>query len=349
MDDIHEILTSISNHSVEGSVLATIVDVKGSAYKKEGAMMLFKPDGSQTGMLSAGCLEVDLAERIERMGIGKKPELLTYDMRADNDLLWGQGSGCNGVIKVLVEPVDRMLLQHLQRVKEALNSDQKVLVYKELPVENGTMNYLFQTDNAQFGEVNEPSTINQVIRKAISFSYIRGTQYMTSTQQFLYLDCYQPKPRLIIIGAGDDAKPIVRLASQTGFRVEVADWREELCNQFNFPEAVKHYLGFPNELQHQIHFKASDYVILLTHNFQRDKELLAFLKEQPLRYLGVLGSAKRTKRLLGGQEPPNHLFSPIGINIDAEGAKEIAISVIAELIQVKKKSVTSGEPVSEIS
>ncbi|WP_018931883.1 XdhC family protein [Gracilibacillus lacisalsi] len=345
MDDIHEVLTSLTNQQV-GSILATIVDVKGSAYKKEGAMMLFKPDGSQIGMLSAGCLEVDLVERITRLGIGKEPELITYDMRADNDLLWGQGSGCNGVIQVLVEPVDHVLLQHLYRIKKALDNGQKVLIYKELPTENKAMNYWFQTNGAQFGKVNENSTLNQLMQSSNSFT--RGTQKMTHSQQAIYFDCYQPKPRLIVIGAGDDAKPIVRLASETGFRVEIADWREELCNTINFPEANKHYLGFPKELQQQISFHTTDYVILLTHNFQRDKELLSFLIEEPLRYLGVLGSARRTKRLLAGQRPPKNLFSPIGININAESANEIAVSVMAELIQEKKKMLKSEEVVDEI-
>ncbi|UOQ83363.1 XdhC family protein [Gracilibacillus salinarum] len=349
MDDIHEILQAISTHDVEGSVIATIVDVQGSAYKKEGAMMLFSPEGLQTGMLSAGCLEEDLAERIKRFGVGRQAELLTYDMRAEHDLLWGQGSGCNGVIQILVEPVNRALLFHLNKMKDLLNKGKAITVWKELPEGDNRMNYLYQSGTEHFGHVKQDDGFLQVIKTASYLSGEKGVHKLGEMKKRIYCDCYKPKPRLVIFGAGDDAKPLVSLADQSGFNVELADWREGLCNKQRFPEVQQVYVGFPHELQQQITLNPSDFVILLTHNFLRDKELLAYLKNERLRYLGILGSTKRTKRLLGGHEAPANLFSPIGISIDAEGPDEIAVSIVAELIQQKKKQWNEEVTIRESS
>ncbi|UOQ49913.1 XdhC family protein [Gracilibacillus caseinilyticus] len=349
MDDIHGILQAVSTHDVEGSVIATIVDVQGSAYKKEGAMMLISPDGLQTGMLSAGCLEEDLAGRIKHFGVGRQAELLTYDMRAEHDLLWGQGSGCNGVIQILVEPVNRALVFHLNKIKDLLDKGRTITVWKELPAENNQMNYLYQSDEEHFGHVNQDDGFLHVTKNASYVSGEKGVKKLGETKKRIYCDCYKPKSRLLIFGAGDDAKPLVSLADQSGFIVDLADWREAFCDKQRFPEVRHFYVGFPNELQQQLKLKSSDFVILLTHNFQRDKELLAFLKNEPLRYLGILGSAKRTKRLLGGQEAPANLFSPIGLTIDAEGPNEIAVSIVAELIQQRKKQWSEEVSIRETS
>jgi xanthine dehydrogenase accessory factor len=104
-----------------------------------------------------------------------------------------------------------------------------------------------------------------------------------------------------------------------------------------FPKADQIIVAFPEESLKQLTFNPSDSVVIVSHNFQRDKEYLHSLLYHDLTYLGVLGSRSRTERLLGGKEIPTHLKSPVGLSIGAEGPEEIAVSIVAELIQQRKR------------
>jgi len=147
---------------------------------------------------------------------------------------------------------------------------------------------------------------------------------------------YTPKPRLIIIGAGNDVIPVARLAQSAGFRVVVADWRESLCTLERFP-GTELVLGFPCEIMPLLNVNKGDYLILMSHNFPRERELLEMVVDCEYAYLGIMGSKTRTARLLDGLPPLKYVHSPVGLSIGAEGPEQIAISIAAELIACKQK------------
>ncbi|MCP3028435.1 XdhC family protein [Halobacillus sp. A5] len=325
MEDIHLILKELSCTGVKNGVLATIIHVEGSAYKKEGASMLFKTDGTQVGMLSAGCLEEDLTARIDQQSLGEFPETIVYDMRGYSELSWGEGSGCNGVIHVLVQPLNKRLFQQMYEVKKLLN-ERKAVTWVQ-PLSGG------MDENSRFLTKNKDLDSFLSLKKDQRWS---GVEFEPSMNQFIFVHHFNPKPRLFVFGAGKDAVPLVSFAARAGFSVVVCDWRPALCHKSRFPEADRLLHGFPEEMLPDIQFHPSDYVVILTHNFQKDKEIVSHLIDKPLSYLGILGSAARTKRLLGLKELPNHITSPIGFSIGAKGPEEIAISVVAELVSVKR-------------
>ncbi|WP_458122787.1 XdhC family protein [Paenibacillus sp. Z3-2] len=147
---------------------------------------------------------------------------------------------------------------------------------------------------------------------------------------------YTPKPRLIIIGAGNDVIPVARLSRSAGFRVVVADWRESLCTSERFPEAEL-VVGFPREIMPLLNVNNGDYLIIMSHNFPRERELLEMLVDCDYAYLGIMGSKTRTARLIDGLPSLKHIHSPVGLSIGADGPEEIAISIAAELIACKHK------------
>lgn len=322
MEDIHDVLDAIDSAS-SGGVLATVVQVTGSAYKKEGASMLFQPDGTQIGLLSAGCLEEDLAERLK--GSEARYEEVVYDMRGEDELSWGEGSGCNGVISVWTEKLDDAYIQHLLKLKGVLQTGQSVVMMKKRGEAPG---YLFIPEEGEpFGSwAGGVPDDCKVIERGMFYSRALGGE--------VYVQRIRPKRRLIVFGAGPDARPLVSFAAGAGFSVTVCDWRPALCHNACFPAAERRIIGFPDELLAQIETKPDDCVVIMTHNFKRDQELLHVLKGKELRYLGVLGSKKRTARLLGSDSIPAHITSPAGLAIQAEGAEEIAVSIVAQLIQV---------------
>ena len=335
MDGIHEILDAI-DRSVNDDVLATIIRVEGSAYQKEGTSMLFRGDGTQIGLLSAGCLENDLSFQVQDIIDQRTPKTVIYDLRDEDDLSWGQGPGCNGVISVLLEPIDACLREHLYKLKFHLDSGVRVTVIKKIAKDESVSEYLFMTDDQQlFGKWHGrvPSKIKKRLNEIHQTSPNSGITFFSELSADFYIQCFEPKPRLIVFGAGRDAVPLVKMASQAGFSVLVSDWRPSLCKEEFFPDADQIIIGFPSDVMPMLALARQDSVIILTHHFQRDRELLDLLKGQKLRYLGVLGSKARTKRLLDGKDIQLELSSPAGLPIRAEGPEEIAVSIVAELIQ----------------
>ncbi|MBM7571130.1 XdhC family protein [Aquibacillus albus] len=345
MEDMYDIINEVCVSSDnDGHVLATIVDVEGSAYKKEGASMLFKQDGAHVGMLSAGCLEEDLAARIE-VGLHHTDPLVTYNMKSVDELSWGEGSGCNGVIRVLMEVVDAPLKSHLMKLKHYLELGKAVTSIKKIKCQTNENEYLFFVDSQEvFGEWigDIPAELKQLASNTPSPFFKSGIRKINELSSTIYIHQIQPKPRLFVFGAGTDARPLVDFASKAGFSVHVIDWRPALCNKKYFPTADNITIGFPDEVMNQLSISSHDFVVILTHNFNRDKQIVSFLLNLELRYLGILGSRQRTKRLLGGEEIPSKITSPIGLNIDAIGAEQIAISVVAELIQLSNKAQLRG-------
>jgi xanthine dehydrogenase accessory factor len=324
MEDIYSILDVIDRPG--GKVLATIIDVKGSAYKKEGASMIFFEDGTRVGMISAGCLEEDLA--IKAAEVIKKGTVATvhYDMSDEDDLSWGQGAGCNGLITILLEFVDERLSVDLKRLKGYLLANIPVLALKKI---GDLGEYLFLPRKGEpfgwwDGEIPE--------------EYYEAKSGMFQEQR-IFQHLFRPKPRLIIFGAGPDVKPLVSFAAKVGFSVFLCDWRVECCNNENFPEADCVLTGFPLEIIGKLSFLPTDFVVIVTHHFQRDQEILMNLPHKKICYVGVLGPRERTKRLLTGRKTPEWVHSPVGISIGARGPEEIAISILAELIEIWRKIV----------
>ncbi|WP_413300587.1 XdhC family protein [Bacillus sp. 1P10SD] len=322
MDDIYPIFEVMEKKG--NKAIATIINVKGSAYKKEGSSMIFFEDGSYNGILSAGCLESDLAIQAKKVMREQETLILQYDLSEENDFGWGQGAGCNGTIDILLEPLTSQLIKDYRHVKSLLNNHKPVIVLKRLD-ELGE--YVFiEEDGASFGNWSGKIPI-------IEFTSKSGVM----TEKSIFQHTHQPKPRLIVFGAGSDAIPLVTLAAETGFSVIVCDWRSELCQKKHFPTAESVMVGFPKELVDQLTFSSYDFVVIMSHHFQRDQEFLLYLLHENVRYLGVLGPRARTKRLLNGEDIPNWIFSPIGVAIQAVGSEEIAVSIIAEMIEVWRK------------
>lgn len=323
MEDIYSILDVIERPG--GKVLATIIDIKGSAYKKEGSAMVFLADGSPNGLLSAGCLEYDLGLKAEEVLQKEATAVVQYDMSDETDFGWGQGAGCNGTITILLEWVDKRLEADLLTLKRLLQANIPVLAFKNISAPG---EYLFLPKEGEpFGRWKEE--IPDVCYKKKS-GLIQ--------ERMIFRHVFQPKPRLILFGAGPDARPLARIAAQTGFTVFVCDWREEYCRRDHFPEADRLILGFPREIFELINFTEMDFVVIMSHHFQRDQEILASLPIGKLQYVGVLGPRERTRRLLFNQKIPEKLHTPAGLSIGADGPEEIAVSILGEIVEARRKS-----------
>ncbi|TXC91526.1 XdhC family protein [Metabacillus litoralis] len=331
--DIFEILDSLSS-SPHKNVLATIVDVNGSAYRKEGAMMLFQENDTQVGLLSGGCLEVDLKARISEGNYQPHSQFVTYDLSGEDDLSWGQGTGCNGVVKVLIESLSPKLINDLVKVRDYVNDGLDVKYVRSISKAGKVLNYIFSVEKKQkfFGDWKGSIP---------DFDSLKEDKLVENdiSESFLYFKTIRARSRIIIYGAGPDAVPLVILAKQLGYQTIVVDWRPEYCSEEYFPDADDRIIAFPQEVEKKLCLRETDSFVLMTHSYEKDKELINQLLLKQINYVGLLGSRTRAERLLTGMEIPPSFHYPIGLPIGAEGPNEIAISIIAEIISLRKVSV----------
>lgn len=325
MDDIHPILDRMDEKGKK--VMATILEVEGSSYKKVGSTMLFLENNVQIGMLSPGCLEEDLARRCETVWESGRAMTFDYDLRSESDEGWGRGYGCNGVLHLLLEPVDEQLSEDLRQLKHFLDANIPVLLYKKIETE---IEYLFLPEEGEpFGWWQ--GEIPQQEDDEGKSGMVAGTS--------LFKQFFVPKPRLFVCGAGPDARPLVALAAKSGFSVTVSDWREALCSKEYFPQADQLIVKSTREWLRKFTFYPNDLIVIMTHAFQIDQIILKKVIRENVKYIGVLGPRERTKRLLGCEDIPDMIHSPIGVPIGAIGAEEIAVSIVAQLIEVNRKLV----------
>ena len=311
----------------QGIVVAHVIHVDGSAYRKEGAWMCFLEDGSTIGLLSGGCLEQDLHYRAQSMFHTGGVDLFDFDMRAEDDLGWGRGAGCNGIVTVMMRDVDPEFKKALSFMLEQLHQGQTVYYLQSL---DSSYDYLFANLTSRHGTLTKNPTIDEVQ----AFQQSARSKWMQDGHFYEQWIC--PEPNLYLFGAGVDARPFAALASTVGYAVHVCDWRDGLCTKENFPAATSFIVAPIENLLNRIIFNELDSVVIMTHDFQVDKQILHNLQSLKLLYVGLLGSEKRTRRLLG-QPVPDWLNSPIGLSIGAEGPEEIAVSIVAEMISIRKR------------
>ncbi|SDW41482.1 molybdenum cofactor sulfurylase [Marinococcus luteus] len=330
MDHLHDIIPQLS--ADEKQILATITNVEGSAYRKEGTTMLLKTDGSSVGMLSSGCLEGDLHYRIEDVH-ADGTQIVSYDMRGYEELSWGEGTGCNGVIEVLLEPVTEALAASMRSMHAFVNQGETVLRWATT-AESGWF---------VCGREPDKQTEELAVQAAAMKRRSGRSSISDSRGEKIFVQTIRPRPRLFIFGAGSDARPLVQMAARCRYAVTVLDWRPDALETVNneVPEAGR-VLGFPHEWWTETAFRRGDMAVIMTHHFERDREVLTHLLQQPMAYIGVLGSKMRTKRLLQTEELPEIVTTPIGLSIGAEGPEEIAVSVVSQLIALQN-AVKTGE------
>ncbi|WP_051620345.1 XdhC family protein [Paenibacillus sp. UNC451MF] len=314
--DMHSLLAVYFRTETTGAVLATVVEVEGHAYRKAGATMLLMGDAGRRGGISPGCLEADLNERVEDILKSGLPQWVEYDMRPADDYSWGDAVGCGGKIRVLLEPVQGCLLAELVELNKRLDSGETVCFIRRLGSDGA------EVVSYRMKEANEES-----VRDSARVFDVGGRRV---------LECiYAPRPRLLLFGASDDAIPVARVTAQSGFCVKVADWREGLCTSERFDQAEL-LIGSPKEVLQRSGLSYGDFVVVMSHSFPKDQELVRLLLSRQVRYAGIMGSKVRTERLLEGEVPPPWFRFPVGVPIGADGAEEIAVSIAAELIQVRR-------------
>ncbi|GAA3985065.1 XdhC family protein [Mucilaginibacter dorajii] len=356
MKELKDIVTAFDIAEKNGlqTALATVVHVEGSSYRRAGARMLITENGQLTGAISGGCLEGDALRKARLVMAQSKPMLVTYDTTDDDDAKFGVGLGCNGIIHILIEPVFTAKKDNpIQLFKKFLSRREPVVLITLFTMNDkqaaqpGTC-LLLNKDKQITGKFPDEAITTDLLSDAmdvlqhgnsVTKTYLYGDKFTC------FIELMQPAVSLVIFGAGNDAIPLVQIASVLGWQIYIVDGRSNYAIPERFPQAQKIITSKAENVLEHIVIDERTVIILMTHNYNYDSCVLKQLLPLKPSYIGVLGPQKRLQKILdefaqnGEKTSPElleNVFGPAGLDIGSENADEIALSIIAEMQAVLK-------------
>ena len=359
MKEIKDIILAYSEAQKRGlqSALATVVHLEGSSYRRPGARMLVTEEGMMTGAISGGCLEGDALHKALFVMNQQEARLVTYDTNDDDDLTLGVQLGCNGIIQILIEPVHpENPLNPIELLKKIRAKRQQAVLVTFFDPENKNKNQpgtrlLLEEDGSLHGNLDDrllKETVLEDARKAMLLKQSLFKKYNTANQQVTaFIEYFTPAVSLVIVGAGNDAHPMLGIADILGWETSIVDGRATHATAERFMAACQVLVSRPESALEHIPIDDQTVFVLMTHNYNYDLAILRALLQTKAVYIGVLGPKKKLDRMLdeiqaGGLklngEQLSRVYGPVGLDIGSETPGEIAISVIAEI-----KSVLAGK------
>jgi len=317
----------------EAFVLATVIATEGSTYSKTGTQMLITAASHLRGLLSGGCLEVDLVEHAREVLATGATHVASYDMRGADDLLFGIGSGCEGAMSVLLQRVgpaeDWQPLAQVAACIEARRAETLALI-----VDGAAAGRAWWTGGGN-APWPEPQSVCYARAATDAPAQLRECRIGGAPVRVLVMPL-APPPRLLLCGAGADAVPLARLAVGLGFAVTVCDHRPALATAERFPHCEVHCAPAA-QLDAMVEALQVDAAIVMSHHLPADLEYLRALAARPaIAYVGLLGPAARRERLLTDLGPlaaalRPRLRAPLGLDIGARTPEAIALAAAAEI------------------
>ena len=332
LDTSLELLRERAPATQTARVLATVVATAGSTYRKPGARMLIMADGSYLGLLSGGCLEADLKIHAQEVMDSGVPRAVEYDMRGPDDILFGIGAGCEGAMRVLLEPAGpgspaAAALAAAGEATQAGHSRSLVSVHESVDVPLGTYD----------AAPHLPSALTQAAAQSLVDGVSRGIDWEESGHRTrAFVQFLAPPPHLLICGAGPDAQPVVGAARALGWRVSVIDHRPAYALAANFAGAdVK--CADPHLLRSVVDVGQCHAAVVMSHHLSSDATYLRELAHAAVpAYVGLLGPESRRTRLaqeLGplGERLKSRVRGPVGIDIGAVTPEGIALAIVSQI------------------
>jgi len=347
--------------------LGLLVETKGSTYRKPGALMLIAANGDSAGLLSGGCLEGDLAEYARSVIETGTARLVTYDTRGGDDLVWGLGLGCEGAMHILLmcvgpgnhwQPLAQLadaLAAHTPAavgiVVESERSDSPVgtVVLHGSAADSargtgteidgagtdGVGAYGTGIDGAGIGGVGVGERVDVALTTAADTGRSGWFEMATPRWKMFVLPLSLP-PKLLLLGAGPDAAPVVDFAARLNWKVTLLDHRPAYADASHFPLAERVLQAQPDELLSVVDATQFSAAVVMSHHLPSDLKYLRALAATTIPYVGLLGPAARRERLLADLEADagklrSRLHAPVGLPIGGRSPESIALSIVAEI------------------
>lgn len=335
-------------------VLATVVRVEGSTYRRAGARLLLSEERWLAGGVSGGCVERDLVQRaFHRTARG--PALVEYDSRSDDDG-WGVALGCNGLLEIFLERLDPAAAVHPidtpDRWRRAGKSGVLATLVRSPPGTRCGARLALDADGVVVSELQDPvlrASVEHDAREALAArqSAVRTCAVEGGTVE-AFLEVLAPPLQLAVFGDGYDVPPLLALGAALGWDTTLVSSRRTLAGTGAAPRCDELVVCHPEETAARVRLRPGAAAVVMTHDLEHDLHVLAGLLDSPAAYVGVLGPRRRTEKLLARLERERgplpaaalaRLHGPVGLDLGADGPEEVALSIAAEI-----QAVTAGRP-----
>lgn len=325
--------------------MATLVATRGTSPKREGAKMWVGEEGRLLGSVTiGGCVDARVIVESEQALSTFQSRLV--EMKLGNEDAWEIGFSCAGELDVLIEPVDLTrgdnVFELYRAVRSAIDQGKRAVIvtplrdtlHKLLIVEDGEISGTLGTPELD-GEAQVVAL--QLMRRSASLTVSLGSDSVP-----VFFEVHGPPPTLIVFGASHVAMVLVSLAHDLGLKTIVIDGRPRFATRERFPDVDRLLIGIPSEIAETLSYTASTFVVLTAHDYKYDLPVLKVVLPARPAYVGLLGSRRRgaaIKEFLrdGGMDHAllDQLHVPTGLDIGAETAAEIALSILAEAVALK--------------
>ena len=325
--------------------MATLVATRGTSPKREGAKMWVGEEGRILGSVTiGGCVDARVIAESELVLSSFESRLVEMKL-ADEDA-WEIGFSCAGDLDILIEPIDltsnRNLADFYRSVRKLIDQGQSVVIATSLRDTSSKLLIVEYGENV--GSLGTPELDDEA--QTIAFDLMRkrrsGTVTLADNSLPVFFEVHGPPPTLIVFGAGHVAMPLISLAHDLGLKTVVVDGRPRFATRERFPDVDELLIGIPSEIAEKLAYTSSTFVVLTAHDYKYDLPVLKVVLPAKPAYVGLLGSKRRGKAIKeflkdGGMDETllEQLHVPTGLDIGADTAPEIALSILAEAVAIK--------------
>jgi xanthine dehydrogenase accessory factor len=365
---MQELMDTLDGWRAEGAGVgrAVVVRTFGSAPRPEGAVLLVTDDGRLAGSVSGGCVEGAAAEEIWAARRAGRARVIRYGI--SDEQAWDVGLACGGTIDVLISPSVSDAAAAAARETREGRGDGRAIV-TPLPPDSPPAAFgphqpgdgaapeppLVVHDDGRLdgslGDAALDAALVEAARDALAHGVSRTVE-LGGHQ--LFVEAYPVRPRLVVVGAVEVARSLVRLAKELGYETVVVDGRTAFATEARFPNVDRLVVGWPDEVAEAIGLGPADAVAVLTHDVKFDEPAIVEALRRGCRYVGAVGSrktqAERRARLLAAgvaAEDLDRLRGPIGLDLGGRLAAETALAIMAEIVAERRAG--SGRPMRELA
>jgi xanthine dehydrogenase accessory factor len=331
-------------------VLTTVLRTQGSTYRRIGARMVVLADGSHVGAVSAGCLEADVVLRAATVRVSGRPEVVTYDTRSSDELIWGFGLGCGGLIELLLQPLDP---------ERAMAKAEGLRIMAELrhrtvlaTVIRAASDAIKPGDEAMLDETailrgfdgldsQSRALVHRTAQQVLQSGCSGAERHILSGYEVdVGYEVLSPLVRFSVCGAGPDAIAVVAAARRLGWQVTLMDHRPIVIAGEQWPEVDRVVVPSLDAIAAAVADTECNAALVMNHHYERDLEFLASWIGTGVPYIGMLGPRQRTEQMLAtlessgmgpDQAARRRIRAPAGLNIGAETPEEIALAIVGEV------------------
>jgi xanthine dehydrogenase accessory factor len=317
------------------AALVTLVRAEGSSYRRPGARLLLGSRGDYAGTISGGCLETEVVRKAGWL-IRDGAVVERYSTMFDDTAEVPFGLGCGGIVDLLLEPTDTPECTAVMAALEAALDGQEVTVLTWLPREGRGLARAVLAASGDYIFASELLTEPELVDARTG---VLRQNWLETMPEEIFVERIAAPQRLFVMGAGDDAKPLVSMATLLGWSVVVMDGRAQLARTERFPGAERVVVVSSGSVD-VLGIRPEDAVVLMTHGYEQDRELLAAVLPLRPKYLGLLGARHRSALLVSEVAAKlgrtiawccEQIYAPVGLDLGGDGPEAIALAVLAEV------------------